>query len=110
MESIVLDTGCSRTLVRSNLIPQDKVLEGEVVAIRCAHGDTVLYPLALVHLEINGHHIDVEAALSDTLPMPVLLGTDVPRLPGFHRTSIQWRTSTTGNRRCVRSHYKSSVF
>ena len=83
MESIVLDTGCSRTLVRSNLIPQDKVLEGEVVAIRCAHGDTVLYPLALVHLEINGQHIDVEAALSDTLPMPVLLGTDVPQLQDF---------------------------
>ena len=83
MESIVLDTGCSRTLVRSNLIPQDKVLEGEDVAIRCAHGDTVLYPLALVHLEINGQHIDVEAALSDTLPMPVLLGTDVPQLQDF---------------------------
>ena len=83
VESIVLDTGCSRTLVRSNLIPQDKVLEGEVVAIWCAHGDTVLYPLALVHLEINGHHIDVEAALSDTLPMPVLLGTDVLQLQDF---------------------------
>ena len=42
-----------------------------------------LYPLALVHLEINGHHIDVEAALSDTLPMPVLLGTDAPQLQDF---------------------------
>ena len=80
VKSVVLDTGCSRTLVRSNLVPQDKIMEGEVVAIRCAHGDTVLYPLALVHLEIKGHRIDVEAALSDTLPMPVLLGTDVPQL------------------------------
>ena len=54
-------------------------LEGEVVAIRCAHGDTVLYPLAKVHLEINGHNNDVEAAVSDSLLMPVLLGTDVPQ-------------------------------
>ena len=53
------------------------------MVIRCAHGDTALYPLAQVHLEINGHHIDVEAALSDTLPMPVLLGTDVPQLQDF---------------------------
>ena len=55
------------------------------MAIRCAcgHGDTVLHTLAQVHLEINGHHIDVEAALSDTLPMPVLLGTDVPQLQDF---------------------------
>ena len=83
VKSVVLDTGCSRTLVRSNLVPQDKIMEGEVVAIRCAHGDTVLYPLALVHLEIKGHQIDVEAALSDTLPIPVLLGTDVPQLQDF---------------------------
>ena len=83
VESIVLDTGCSRTLVRSNLVPQDKVLEGEIIAIRCAHGDTVLCPLILVDLEINGHHIEVEAALSETFPMPVLLGTDVPQLQDF---------------------------
>ena len=83
VESVVLNTGCSTTLVRSNLVSQDKVLEGEVVAIQCAHGDTVLYPLALVHLEISGHHIDMEAALSDTMPMPVPLGIDVPQLQDF---------------------------
>ena len=43
VECIVLDTGYSRTVVRSNLVSQDKVMEGEVTAIRCAHGDTVLY-------------------------------------------------------------------
>ena len=57
-----------------------KKLEGKVVAIRCTHGDTVLYPMAQVHLEIHGHSIEVEAAVSDTLPMSVLLGTDVPQL------------------------------
>ena len=36
--------------------------------------------LALVNLEINGYHIEVEAALSGTLPVPVMLGTDVPQL------------------------------
>ena len=83
VESISLDTGCSRTLVRSTLVPQDEVLEGEIIAIQCAHGDTVLYPLALIDLEINGHHIEVEAALSETLPIPVLLGTDIPQLQDF---------------------------
>jgi len=80
VKSVVLDTGCSRTLVRSDLVSQDNLLEGEVVAICCAHGDTVLYPLAKVHLEISDHNIDVEAAVSDSLPMPVLLGTDVPQV------------------------------
>ena len=59
---------------------QNNQLEGEVVAMHCAHGDTVLYPLAKIHLEINGHDIDVEAAVSDSLPIPVLLGTNVPQL------------------------------
>ena len=42
----VLDTGCKRTMVRQDLVPQEKILEGDVATIRCAHGDTVLYPLA----------------------------------------------------------------
>ena len=66
MKSVVLD---SRTLIKSDLVSQDKILEGEVVAIRCSHGDTVLYPLARVHLEVNDHSINVKAALSDTLPI-----------------------------------------
>lgn len=28
---VVLDTGCSRTLVRSNMVPQDKILKGELM-------------------------------------------------------------------------------
>ena len=36
----MLDTGCSRTMVRRELVSEDKLLEGEVVAVRCAHGDS----------------------------------------------------------------------
>ena len=81
VDNILLDTGCSRTLVHSDLVPEGKFLEGEAVTIRCAHGDTVLYPLARVELQIDGWKISTEAAVSDTLPMAVLLGTDVPELP-----------------------------
>ena len=49
-DNILLDTGCSRTLVRKELVPEEKILDGEAVAIRCAHGDTVLYPLAQVEV------------------------------------------------------------
>ena len=80
VSNILLDTGCSRTLVRKDLVPTAKLLDGEVVAIRCAHGDTVLYPLAQVGVEIGGRLLEVEAAVSETLPMAVLLGTDVPEL------------------------------
>ena len=81
VDSILLDTGCSRTLVRQELVPRRKMLEGEAVAIRCAHGDTVLYPLALVQMVVDGRDMEVKAAVSENLPMDVLLGTDVPDLP-----------------------------
>ena len=77
VEKILLDTGCSKTLVRKELIPKEKVMEGEVVLIRCVHGDTVLYPVAKVQMTVDGKVIDVKAAVSETLPMDVLLGKDV---------------------------------
>lgn len=76
VSDILLDTGCSRTLINQELVPESKLKDGGAVAIRCAHGDTVLYPLADVTLEVEGRQIVVEAAVSDTLPMSVLLGTD----------------------------------
>ena len=69
VNDIVLDTGCSRTLVRNDLVGEESLRLGKAVSIQCAHGDAVTYPLA-----------GVEAAVSDTLPQSVLLETDVPDL------------------------------
>ena len=67
-------------MVRRNLVAIEKVIVGRVATITCAHGDTKLHPLALVEVELDGSHIQVEAALSEELPVSVLLGTDVPEL------------------------------
>ena len=80
VEGILLDTGCALTMVRKELVPEEKILMGDAVTIRCAHGDTVLYPLAALELEVDGISIPVEAAVSESLPVPVLLGRDVPQL------------------------------
>ena len=80
LSHILLDTGCSRTLVRHDLVPEDKLLEGEAVTICCAHGDTAVYPLAKVSLEVDGEDMEVEVAVVERLPMEVLLGTDSPQL------------------------------
>ena len=76
----MLDTGCSQSMVHKDLVPQDKIVEGDAVTIRCAHGDTVLYPLAKIELEVDRQPISIEAAVSGTLSVDVLLGTDVPEL------------------------------
>lgn len=46
VKNILLDTGCSRTMVKRELVPEENILQGEAVAIRCAHGDTVLVPIS----------------------------------------------------------------
>ena len=86
VDDIFLDTGCSRTLVHRKLVPKEKAQDGGGVAIRCAHGDTVLYPLAKISLEVDGKSIVVEAAVSETLPMSVFLGTDIPELTELLQT------------------------
>ena len=80
VHDIILDTGCSRTIVCQDLVPIEKKVPGEAVTLRCAHGDTVLYPMANVNMEVNGITLGVRTALSNTLPVLVLLGTDVPQL------------------------------
>ena len=72
VQDIILDTGCSRTLVRKELVPPIKWLEDKAVTcmIKCAHGDTVMYPLALLWKE----------PVSDTLLVAMLLGHDVLKL------------------------------
>ena len=77
---ILLDTGCTQTMVRGDLVSQDQVIQGEAATIRCVHGDNVLYPMADVTINLEALNLTVRAAVSKTLPMSVLLGTDVPQL------------------------------
>ena len=72
-----LDTGCSRTTVRSDLVPQQD-LKKTRCRTRTASGELVDNPLADVELEVQGTKYRVEAAVSNNLPVSVLIGRDVP--------------------------------
>ena len=80
MDNILLDTGCLRTLVHQEQVLRGRMLDREAVAIPCAHGDTVLYPLALLQVVVGTRTMEVRVAIFETLPVDVLLGTDVPKL------------------------------
>ena len=45
-------------------MPESKRLDG-AVAIRCAHGDTMEYPLATVDISVGGQQFTVEAGVAD---------------------------------------------
>ena len=86
---IILDTGCTKSLVRSDLVPTEAVTgSSQAVTIRCAHGDTVLYPLATISVEVDGLCFSVCAAVSDTLPVSLLLGTDISALGNLLQTPV----------------------
>ena len=89
---IVLDTGCSRTSVRSDLVGKEKLNSEKSVTVQYAHGDAVEYPVATVEIGVQGRRVTVEAAMSDKLPHSVLLGTNVPEL-------CDWSAGKKGYRR-----------
>ena len=86
---IGLDTSCSRTLVRSDLLREKDFSQGGTVPVQCAHEDVVTYPLARLELEVKGWALIVEAVVLDRLPQLVLLGTNVPDLPELLKTERQ---------------------
>ena len=80
VDDIMLDTGCSKTMVHRHLVSKGELVEGKSSVVRCAHGDSMVYPMANVCIEIDGHKFRTEATVSDNLPVDVLLGTDIPAL------------------------------
>eukprot|EP00731_Ephydatia_muelleri_P003022 Em0001g3022a len=44
----------TETMVHRNLVSEAQILDGESAVVRCAHGDSVLYPMAEVNIEVDG--------------------------------------------------------
>ena len=84
---MLVDTGCSQTLVQQRLVPDWCLLEGATVRLQCAHGDIAEYPVAEVDMVIEGERKRVKVGVSDTLPRSVLAGTDV--IAEFGRKTVE---------------------
>ena len=67
VDDLLLDTGCSKAIVRRDLVGEEQWLEGEATIIQCAHGNAIAYLLAAIELGIQGKPVLVNAAISDTL-------------------------------------------
>lgn len=63
VNDILIDTGCTHTMVQEDLIQKDQMIEGEAATIRCVHGDNVLYPMANVTIDVEGFNLTVRAAV-----------------------------------------------
>ena len=96
VRDILIDTGCTRTLVHQSLVSPRKMITGEV-AIRCAHGDEVSYPLAHVNITLGAQVFTVEAGVSRMIPVSVLLGVSESRSPRVSESIEIRRKSSNGN-------------
>ena len=84
VQDILVDTGAAKTMVYKDLVSKENMMGKESeISIRCAHGDSVKYPLARVTVTVKGKPYPLVAAVSETLPMSVLLGRDLPVLVDF---------------------------
>ena len=77
---LLVDSGASCTLVHQALVAPEKINTDDQLRIKCAHGDSVVYPTANIEINIDGKLYHVRAGVSPALPRPVLLGRDIGNL------------------------------
>lgn len=51
---MLVDTGSHTTIVKADLVENEKWNEGDTLTVVCGHGDAVDYPTAEVDLEMGG--------------------------------------------------------
>ena len=72
-----VDTGSSQTIVRRNLLDSNKKEQG-TIDIHVADGTSVRCPLFNTEIKVDGRVYNRTVAAMETMPVPVLLGRDLP--------------------------------
>ena len=65
IKNILSDTGCLATLVHHKLVQKCKVLPRETATIHCVHGDTSVYFVASLNLEVGGVPVSKISSVQD---------------------------------------------
>ena len=86
---MLVDSGCSQTMVSARLVDAAKISSQEKVPILCAHGDTVLYPTAAVKLQTGPWKREGRVVVALNLPVDVLLGTDLYEASVFREGPVE---------------------
>ena len=71
---LLVDTGSYTTIVKADLVENEKWKEGETLNVVCVHGDSVDYPTPEVYLEMGGLMKKTKVALILGVPVDVLIG------------------------------------
>ena len=72
---MLIDTGCTKTMVSADYLPTDCLDHFNKERILCVHGDEVCYPTAEVRLKLGRWSQKAKVVVAPGIPVPVLLGT-----------------------------------
>ncbi|KAK7882011.1 hypothetical protein WMY93_028185 [Mugilogobius chulae] len=76
----LLDSGSSLSLVRQDFVPMSAMDYSKSEDILCVHGDKHPYPTADLTVDIEGQKYLLTVGVVASLPVPALLGCDLPIL------------------------------
>lgn len=68
------------TLVQSRYVHGRDWIDTETVTVCCVHGDNTPLLFAEVYIEVLNKSYLMKVGIAETLPYPILLGTDMPML------------------------------
>ena len=86
VKDIVLDTGAAKTMIRGDLVTEEDMVGSSIIVNASVRMEMVAYPVARVKIVVEGVTYTLDVAVSDSLPVSVLLGRDVPDLVNIGKT------------------------
>ena len=91
---MLIDTGCTNTMVSARYIDPNILDCSNTVEILCVHGDKVCYPTAEVNLRLGQWSQFSRVVVASDIPVPVLLGTDIYKLTTDKPVMVTTRAQT----------------
>lgn len=78
MVPVVVDTGCTQTMLRADLVPPQAGEEEMPMSMVCIHGNTYTYQRKYLRLTVMGRMEELVVGLAETLSCLMLLDVDWP--------------------------------
>ena len=98
---MLIDTGCTKTMVSSDYLSADCLDHSNKERILCVHGDEVCYPTAEVRLKLGRWSQKARVVVAPGIPVSVLFGTDIYDLPLNNPVVVTTRNQAKKDRNLV---------
>ena len=91
----LLDTGCTKTLVRPRCVTKEDYL-GWDIPYHTASSKWIYFPAASVELEIEGRVTKIPVGVPEHIGQDILMGRDIPHFRNFLKIELEEETREEG--------------